>query len=448
MPSSANDSIMKNFLLISYYWPPSGGVGVQRWLKLSKYLPEEGWRPVVLTPENPAFELKDPKLQSLVSPEVEVLRLPIWEPYHLASKFSGKKGADINYGVALESKSNKLSTKLMHWVRGNLILPDPRIFWLKPASKFAMDILEKNEIKAIITTGPPHSMHLIGRKIKRKTGLPWIADFRDPWSEWDVLRRMYSGKIAMNLHRKWERSVLQEADLVIGSAPYLSDSLESLGGQSVKTLLNGIDVQALPQESLKALRPDKFRLFHAGMLNEGRNPQNLWPVLARLCERLPDFAKSLEVQLVGSVSPLINPADQYPILADKIVKQPPVPLEQVWALMQQSAVLLLLVDRAPAGRIIIPFKTYEYLAAQKPVLYIGFPENTVGQIISGQNAGKGFDFDDEAGVEAYLLQLFKEYQEGGNMQRKTDLGPYESAQQAKQVAQWLNVLSPTLATED
>ena len=168
MPLSANDSRMKNFLLISYYWPPSGGVGVQRWLKLSKYLPVAGWRPVVLTPENPAFELRDPALEKEVAPEVEVLRLPIWEPYHLASKLSGKKGAAINYGVALESKSSTLTNRMMHWLRGNVILPDPRVFWVRPASKFALDLLEKNEIKAVITTGPPHSMHLIGKRIRKK----------------------------------------------------------------------------------------------------------------------------------------------------------------------------------------------------------------------------------------------------------------------------------------
>jgi glycosyltransferase involved in cell wall biosynthesis len=433
---------MKNFLLISYYWPPSGGVGVQRWLKLSKYLPLEGWRPIVLTPENPAFDLKDPALEEEVSPEVEVLRLPIWEPYHLAQKLSGKKGESINYGVAMESENNKLSGRIMHWLRGNVLLPDPRIFWLNPATKFALDILEKNEIRAIITTGPPHSMHLIGRRLKKKTGLPWIADFRDPWSEWDVLRRMHTGKLAMRLHQKLERSVLQEADLVISATPGLSETLERLGNRTVKTLLNGLDLQALPQKFLQPKRSDKFRIFHAGMLNEGRNPDHLWPVLARLCEQNSAFADALEVLLVGSVSPLINPTERFPALKEKLIIKPPVPNQQVWELMQNSGVLLLLVDRVPIGRLVIPYKMYEYLAAQKPVLYIGFPDSPTGDILREQKAGESFTFEEEAMLEKYLLQLFEEYWQGGNMQRKTDLTPYNRQQQAREVAAWLSSLAP------
>ncbi|AHM59018.1 glycosyltransferase [Flammeovirgaceae bacterium 311] len=433
---------MKNFLLISYYWPPSGGVGVQRWLKLTKYLPLEGWRPVVLTPENPAFDLQDSALEKEVSADVEVLRLPIWEPYHLARKFSGKTEGAMNYGVGMESGQNRFAGRIMHWLRGNVLLPDPRIFWLNPASKFAMDIMEKNEIEAIITTGPPHSMHLIGRSLKKKTALPWIADFRDPWSEWDVLRRMHTGKLAMRLHQKLEKAVLKEADLVISATPGLSQSLERLGGRPVHTLLNGLDLQALPQAFVQPKRPSKFRIFHAGMLNEGRNPEHLWPVLASLCEQHSAFADALEVVLVGSVSPLINPSERYPVLKDKLQIKPPVPNQQVWEMMQQSAVLLLLVDRVPAGRLVIPYKMYEYLAAQKPVLYIGFPDTTTGDILREQQAGESFTFDEEAALETYILKLFQEYQQGSSMQRTTDLTPYDRQQQARQVAQWLNELVP------
>ncbi|MBW3544020.1 MAG: glycosyltransferase family 4 protein [Bacteroidetes bacterium] len=439
---------MKNFLLISYYWPPSGGVGVQRWLKLSKYLPGEGWRPVVLTPDNPAFDLRDPALEKEVSAEVEVLRLPIWEPYHLATLLTGKKGSSINYGVALENKGNKLSSRLMHWLRGNLLLPDPRVFWTHPASRFAQDLLEKNEIQAIITTGPPHSMHLIGRKLKKASGLPWIADFRDPWSEWDVLRRMHTGKWAMQYHRKLEKSVLQEADLVIGTTPVMSERLERLGGRKVHTLLNGLDLQSIPKAYVQAKRPDKFRIFHAGMLNEGRNPEQLWKALDSLCRQDVAFAQALDVNLVGSVSPLISPEDVYTTLKGKINRQGPVPNLQVWQMMQQAAVLLLLVDRAPAGRQIVPYKTYEYLAAQKPVLYIGFPDSDAAEILANQHAGQSFDFKDAQGIEQYILQLYNEYQAGGDLQRKTDLAPYNRQQQAGQLAKWLNTLTKNVEDKD
>ena len=172
---------MKKVLVITYYWPPSGGSGVQRWLKFTKYLPATGWQPVVFTPENPSFEVKDYSLEKDISAEVEVIKLPIWEPYKFFQKLKGKGSQQSD--LVKSSKAGFFS-KLMLWLRGNLFIPDPRRFWIKPSIKVLGDILSSNEIDTVITTGPPHSMHLIGLKLKQKFNVKWVADFRDPWTTW------------------------------------------------------------------------------------------------------------------------------------------------------------------------------------------------------------------------------------------------------------------------
>src|SRR5690349_6423 len=185
----------KKVLIIAYYWPPSGGSGVQRWLKFVKYLPYYGWKPYVFTPANPSFELQDDSLLKDVPAEAEIIRFPIWEPYGLFNSLAGKK--EKSTGSFISKDNPSLIQKLSVWIRGNFIIPDPRRFWVRPSVRFLTDYLSKNQIDTIITTGPPHSLHLIGLKLKKKNpSLKWIADFRDPWSEWGLLDSLRVGSIA------------------------------------------------------------------------------------------------------------------------------------------------------------------------------------------------------------------------------------------------------------
>src|SRR5690606_24179404 len=180
---------MKKVLIITYYWPPSGGSGVQRWLKFAKYLPSYGWEPHVFTPENPSFGVRDPSLQRDVPPEAEVIHFPIWEPYDFFHRIAAWTGSKKNAGATALAPAGSKSFfgKLSTWIRGNFFVPDPRIFWVRPSAKFLPDYLKDNGIQTIITTGPPHSVHLIGLKLKEKLPhLRWLADFRDPWSEWGM----------------------------------------------------------------------------------------------------------------------------------------------------------------------------------------------------------------------------------------------------------------------
>jgi hypothetical protein len=179
----------KRVLIITYYWPPSGGSGVQRWLKFVKYLVKAGWEPIVFTPENPSFTIQDKSLQKDVPASVEVIKFPIWEPYQLFFKVSalfGNKNVQQTDFISTEKKT--FFKSISAWIRGNFFIPDARVLWVKPSVEYLTDFIARNKIDKIITTGPPHSIHLIGLRLKKlNPELKWVADFRDPWGEWDLL---------------------------------------------------------------------------------------------------------------------------------------------------------------------------------------------------------------------------------------------------------------------
>ena len=206
-------SAHKRVLVVSYYWPPSGGGGVQRWLKFAKLLPEFGWDPIVVTPSNPDVPVTDPSLSRDVHDGVDVWSFPVWEPTRALSKF-GLQGNTSRLG-ADPSSSPSLASRLVKWVRGNVFVPDARVGWVKPTTRKVLARLRHEPVDLIVTTGPPHSMHLIGLALKRATGLPWLADFRDPWSTMDYLDDFGLGPRARRLIAKMERAVVTSADRIL-----------------------------------------------------------------------------------------------------------------------------------------------------------------------------------------------------------------------------------------
>jgi len=180
---------MKKALIITYYWPPSGGAGVQRWLKFVKYLREFGWEPIVYTPENPEFPEIDESLYSDIPENLTVIKTPIREPYTAYKKFIGRtKKEKINAGFLSEKKRNPFLENISVWIRGNFFIPDARLLWIKPSVKFLLKYLTGNPVDIIISTGPPHSMHIIAMKLNESLKLPWVADFRDPWTNIDFYK--------------------------------------------------------------------------------------------------------------------------------------------------------------------------------------------------------------------------------------------------------------------
>jgi len=393
---------MKKVLIISYYWPPAGGSGVQRWLKFTKYLPKYSWQPIIYTPENPYFEVKDQALLNDIPAEAKIWKSPIWEPYALKDKLFGKGSESQSAGVITNKKS--LKNKVLNWVRGNVFIPDPKIYWVKPSVKVLLKKILEEDIHHIITTGPPHSMHLIGLGLKKAMpNLKWIADFRDPWSELDLLNEFQLNNSSMKKHKDLEREVLQTADVTLTVSETWVKDLKRLGGNRVELITNGYDADDF---ELKPKTNDKFIIGHYGLLNHLRNPKYLWKSLANLCVNNKAFDLKLEIHLSGNIDiEVIAEIESYPCLKGKVKQLGYLSHAQVLEQYNQVDVLLLLLFNSKSGIGNYPGKIFEYFAAKKTILAFGPISSDAERLIKNTNRGKYFSYDD-TNVKTDILDLF------------------------------------------
>jgi glycosyltransferase involved in cell wall biosynthesis len=405
----------KKVLVITYYWPPSGGSGVQRWLKFVKYLPQYDYTPYVFTPENPAFDVKDPSLERDVPEEAEVIRFPIWEPYHAFIFLSGgKKKATPTQLVA--TKKQSLFQKAATWIRGNLIIPDPRVFWVRPSVRFLQDFIEANGIKTIVTTGPPHSVHLIGLKLKQKNkSLRWIADFRDPWSEWGLLDSLRVGSLARSRHRALEQKVLRNASVITTITPFYVRRFEKLSGRHVNLLTNGFDEDDF--KDLTVVRPPKFVIRHVGIVNEKCDPRPFTTALKNIVRSNPELKSEIVGEFVGEVhAHFRNLVEQDSDLNQIVTFTPPVPHKQLVGLYGNAAMFLLVLNGYKDAEGYLPGKLFEYLATGLPVLGVGPPEGDAAKLMS--ESGVGEMVDAPGAIERILLAEFNTWKQSATPVRK------------------------------
>jgi glycosyltransferase involved in cell wall biosynthesis len=393
---------MNKVLIISYYWPPAGGSGVQRWLKFTKYLPKYNWQPIIYTPENPYFEVKDQALLNDIPAEAKIWKTPIWEPYALKDKLFGKGSESQSAGVITNKKS--LKNKVLNWVRGNVFIPDPKIYWVKPSVKVLLKKILEEDIHHIITTGPPHSMHLIGLGLKKEMpNLKWIADFRDPWSELDLLNEFQLNNSSIKKHKDLEREVLQTADVTLTVSETWVKDLKRLGGNRVELITNGYDADDF---ELKPKTNDKFIIGHYGLLNHLRNPKYLWKSLNSLCEENTEFNGRLEIHLSGNIdAEVITEIESYSCLKGKVKQLGYLSHAQVLEQYNQADVLLLLLFNSKSGIGNYPGKIFEYFAARKPILAFGPIRSDAERLIEKTNTGMYFSYEKED-IEYNILQLF------------------------------------------
>lgn len=386
---------LKPILIITYYWPPSGGAGVQRWLKFSKYLPEYGWRPIIFTPENPDFDLKDESLLKDVNPEVEVLKFPIWEPYRIFKKISGEK--ELKQGQILESSKKSFFKQLAIWIRGNFFVPDPKVFWVKSSVNYLQGILGPNEIKHVVTTGPPHSMHLIGMKLKMKVpSLTWVADFRDPWTQWEILHEMKISKPMWRKHQKMEQQVFKVADSLLVTSASAKEEFKRLGARRVEVITNGFD--EVDFERSQNAGSDTLVISHVGMLSNQRNPRMLWDGLSELASK-----QEIKLRLTGIISDeVLVDIESTNNLKSVLKVQDSVPHKQLAELYAESSILLLIQTKTDRLQTQLPGKLFEYLQAKRPILCVGDPDSDLAKILSETDSGQCFSYDDGPGITEFL----------------------------------------------
>ncbi len=402
---------MKRVLIITYYWPPSGGGGVMRWLKMSKYFPEQGWQPVIYTPENPDPSVTDQSLVSEISESTETIRKPIWEPYNIYRRLTGKaKGEKFKAGYISEASQSSLRDRISVFIRGNFLIPDPRIFWVRSSVKYLTKYLNEKPVDLIVTTGPPHSMHLIGLGLRKKFNIPWLADFRDPWTAIDFFDKLRLTPIAEQIHRKMELRVLRGADFITTVSPGVASGLEKLAGKKVQVVNNGFDPEDFNFVSEKS--DPGFVISHFGSFNLDRNPEKLWEALGEICHEIPEFAMKLRIQLIGQTHAEIIRQIIMNGMKNNLVVLPQQEHREGLKILKKSQVFLLPLNNAPNVLGILPGKMYEYLALQKPIFAIGPHGGDYEAIINETRSGVVHDFGEKQGMKDSLLSFFNLYREG------------------------------------
>ena len=353
---------MRRVLIITYYWPPTGGSGVQRWVKFAKYLPSLGWQPVVYTPSNPEQLAVDESLMSEIPAEVEVLKQPIREPYAFYRRLVGggaSKGAGVN---PINSQKKTWKQRLMLWIRSNLFVPDPRAGWVRPSVGFLCRYLSEHPVDVIVTTGPPQSVHLIGRGLHRKLGVPWVADFRDPWTRMFFFENLPMLPCVRHRHVCLEKSVLDEATAVVSVTPRVQADFASMTSTPVHLITNGYDESDFAAE-LPPRTDGKFRVVHTGLFASDGNPLELWKALAGLCSESADFASRLEIRLAGKVDPEIVDSITEAGLGAQLHLLGYLPHSESVAELRQADIILLPLRQAPEYSKVYPGKIFECMAA-------------------------------------------------------------------------------------
>jgi len=398
-------------LIITYYWPPAGGSGVQRWVKFAKYLRDFNWEPIIYTPSNPEHPATDKSLLKDLPNDITVIRKPIWEPYRWYKKFIGmSEDSGLGAGLASETKSNSFKQRIALWIRGNFFIPDARKFWIKPSSEFLKNHLSKNPVDVIVSTGPPHSMHLIAKKTAASTGIPWLADFRDPWTNIDFVEELNLSLWAKKLHARKERQVLQKADAVVAVTPTMAKELDETAGRKVHVITNGFDPEDFEKNDITT--DDFFSVLHIGTMNKARNPEMLWKVLQELTREHPSFAESLKLRLVGKVDASVRDLvkqfslEQYVDIVDYI------PHNEIVKEQQRAQVLLLIVNQSPNAYLLYQGKLFEYLASGRPILTIGPEEGDTRTLLKELGQNNYAPFNDRDALKKQLLTLFEQFKKG------------------------------------
>lgn len=396
---------MEKVLIVTYYWPPAGGPGVQRWLKFAKYLKDFDIEPVVYVPQNAHYPLIDVTLEEEVPLNLKVIKKPIVEPYSLANLFSKEETSRISSGIIADEKHQSLLQKIMLFVRGNFFIPDARKYWVKPSVNFLSGYMQENGIKTVITTGPPHSIHLIGLGLKKDADVRWFADFRDPWTSIGYHKKLKLTKFSKNRHKKLERNVVQKADHIITTSFTTKDEIKELGTTPISVITNGYDVEYTQKQELDI----KFSLAHIGSLLSGRDPGNLWKAIAELISEDKEFAEDFELKLIGTVGEQVLQSIKDAGLINNLAVQGYVSHTEALKLQRKSQMLLLIEIDSEETKGIIPGKLFEYMVSQRPIVAMGPEGADLQKILTETNTGKFFTYSKKEEIKHYLLESYKEF---------------------------------------
>jgi len=428
----------KKILIITYYWPPSGGAGVQRWLKFARYLPAYGWEPIVLTvdPGDAEYPVIDKDLSKDIPPGLRVMHTKAPRNiFRLYKKITGKK--ELPYGGFSNDSRPGITDKITRFIRGNFFLPDPRRNWNRNLLKKAVEIIESEKISIILTSSPPHSTQLAGMKLKKENKLRWIADIRDPWTDIYYSDKLYQTSRAVSVNKKLEAAVLANADRLLVTCNATGELFASkLPGQKISdkitTLTNGYDEKDFPAGNVK--EASTFTITYLGTYGENYNIDVLLDAIESLETLSP---QDIILRFIGAISSsnlekLKNRSnisfEFIPYLNhDKAIK----------ALLESSA-LLLVVPASRRSQEMIPGKLFEYMAARKPILALAPKSGDVAEILKQTKSGKTFERNDTAVLSDYLEELIDNHKKGELRVKSSGIEKYSRKNLASELADILD----------
>lgn len=420
----------KKLLIITYYWPPAGGPGVQRWLKFVKYLPDFNVQPIVYIPENPTYPIIDNGLQSEVSDKAIILKNKIKEPYGLASFFGKNKTKKISSGIIPNQKKQSFVEKTLLWVRGNIFIPDARFLWVKPSVRYLKKYIEENQIDTIVTSGPPHSLHLIGLELKKELNVKWFADFRDPWTTIGYHKALKLSSYADKKHKALEKEVLTTADTIIVTSKTTKTEFQAITSQPIEVITNGYDVEKVTKQPLD----EKFTLAHIGSFLSDRNPKILWQALQELTQENSDFKNDFQLKLLGATSQEVLDTITEFQLGDYVSNLGYVSHQEAVEHQRKSQVLLLIEINSEDTKSIIPGKVFEYIVSERPIIAIGPQGSDFAEIITSTNTGVFFTYDEKEKLKNVLLKYYELYKNGDLKVHAVGLQQYSRRNLTEQLA--------------
>lgn len=427
---------MKKVLIISYYWPPAGGIAVHRNLKFAKYLSEYGWEPIIHTADGAEYpvldndNLKDIPLNSVV------LKTKIWEPFNLFKFITGKKKEDRIHNVFLEEEKPTLAHKLGIWIRGNLFIPDARKFWIRPSVNSLSKFLSKSKVDLLFTNGPPQTNHMIAYKLKKKFSIPWHADFQDPWTQVDYFPQLMLNPVSLKIHKMMEQRVFNNADKVTICSQTWKGDLESIGAKDVGVIVWGYDEDDF--KNINVNLSSKFTLSHYGSLGPDRNAKNLWKAFSIIGKENPEFLDDLEIELAGFIGHAIINEIKSLGLEKNLKLFDHLSRKETLERMHRSQVLLLILNDMPNVNGRLPGKLFEYLASKRPILVVGPKESDASKIVHGVSAGYTCNFTDLDSTIEIVKNLYKRFKDAKLLANTNDISQYSNRNLTKKLAEYFD----------
>jgi len=379
----------KKVLIITYYWPPSGGSGVQRWVKFCKYLPEFDIEPIVLTVKNGTYPLIDKTLLDEIAPDLKVFHAKALEPYNIFGKFTGKSSAQVSTPSTAFTQDGSIIKKLGIWIRGNFFIPDARIGWTPFAFRKATEIIKDYNIDTIITTGPPNSTHLVGSKLKSNDpNINWIMDMRDPWSKIFYNEELPRTNLASQIDLSLEKKCLKLADEVTLVSESMLPIQKKIYNRDYLIINNGFDHEEFSKTS-SSNKNKVLSIKYVGSMTEAAIPYNLFEALESLDKK---YRKTLRIDLFGSINDRVVEIIKSHGLNDIVYFNGYLPHLESKKEMESADILLLVIPNTLDNELIITGKIFDYIGAQKPILCIGPKHGDAAKLINELNLGSNFEY--------------------------------------------------------